>query len=209
MTSSPDLSQRELGNDDYKHLASLAWVASAILLAWAGLQWSWQPDSQKSPSSTLSAHGIPSTVITGAWLQTFNQQGKLVREMSGDTVEFFDHEDRSVVTNAAVTVMRNDGQASTPPWHITANQALLLPAINRMELQGDVTLWRDEPKDGRTSVKTEQLLIDTDRRYAETDKAVTISFRNSQATAIGLKADLAGEHLVLPSRVRETHVIRK
>lgn len=209
MTGSPHPSQPGSGPEDHKHLSSLAWLAAVVLLAWAGLQWSWQPDSRKKQSSTLPSHEVPATVITGARLQTFNESGRLVRDMSGDTVEFFDHEDRSVVTSPAVTLIRDDAPSSSPPWHVTANQALLLPAMNRLELQGEVTLWSDDPRQGRTSVTTEQLIINTDRRYAETDKAVTISYRNSQATAIGLKADLAGEHLILPSRVRETHVIRK
>ena len=53
-------------------------------------------------------------------------------------------------------------------------------------------------------ITSEYLHVNTDRKLAQTDKAVTIHVRNSVSHAVGMWADI-GAIIYFPSRVKEIH----
>lgn len=81
--------------------------------------------------------------------------------------------------------------------------------VNQVDFSGDVKVQADTQKHGKITIETQQLSVDLDKQFAQTDKAVTIRTATSRAEAIGLQADFSKERLLLTSNVKETHEPRR
>ena len=189
-------------------MRQLAVIAAILLLAVAGLYFRWEPTSAL-PINPSKTQVLPDTIVGQPVLDVFDDSGRKVRQLHGQRLDYFDDDKHSVITAPHVQFEQRSGNQAPTPWQITANTATIYEANNKIELQGNVQLWSDATQSGRTEILTEQLSVDTAKQFAETDKAVTIRTRGSEAKATGLQADLAKERLLLPSHVKETHEVRR
>lgn len=185
-------------------------LAILLLLAIAGLNFQWEPASSLAKRQVDSASLPPDAVIREPVMDIFDDTGRKIRHLQGQQLDYFDGDKRSVIAVPHMWFEHqgDDGQPPTP-WQITADTATLYQSSNKVDLQGNVHLWSDTAHDGRSEILTEQLSVDTRKQFAETSKAVTIRARSSEATAMGLQADLANERLLLPAHVKEIHEVRR
>jgi LPS export ABC transporter protein LptC len=191
------------------NVRQLGVIAGILLLAVAGLNFQWHTFNKPATAQTILDDLIPDTIVMNPLLDTFDSTGKKTRQLHGEKLDYFDTDKRSIISNPQIRFeQRSDNQPPTP-WLLSAETATIYQSSNRVDLQGHVQLLSDATPGGRTEFLTEQLSVDTARQFAETDKAVTIRARNSEAKAIGLKADLANEHFLLPSRVKEIHEVHR
>lgn len=189
-------------------MRQLGVIAAILLLAVAGLYFRWEPTSVL-PAEPAKTQILPDTIIKQPVLDVFDDSGRKIRQLHGQQLDYFDEDNHSIITAPQVQFEQQSGSQPPVPWQMTANIATIYQASNRIELQGNVQLWSDATQGGRTEILTEQLSVDTARQFAETDKAVTIRARSSEAKATGLQADLANERLLLPSHVKEIHEVRR
>jgi LPS export ABC transporter protein LptC len=191
--------------NNWRHFLGLALL---LAVAIAGLSFHWQPP-------TASLHGgktslqTPDTIIMQPIMDGFDDAGKLNRHIEGDQWQWFEKSAQSQIRAPRFTLAQQTTQQPAPePWHLQANAATLFHDRDTLDLQGKVIAQQDSALQGRTEIHTESLHVDIARQFAETDKAVTIRARRSEVHASGLKADLANERLLLPSRVKEIHEVR-
>jgi LPS export ABC transporter protein LptC len=187
----------------------LAGVAVILLAAIAGLVFRWEPEITPVVTQTEASKSLPDTIVGLPLLDIFDDNGKKIRQLRGQKMDYFDTDKHSIVTAPTAGFEKQNGDQPPTPWQLTADTATIYQSNNRLDLQGNVRLWSDTTRGGRTEILTEQLLVDTVRQFAETDKAVTIRARSSESTALGMQADLANERLLLPSRVKEIHEVRR
>lgn len=190
-------------------MRQLAGLATILLLAVAGLYFRWQPADALSSNQTNKIQLLPDTIVQQPVLDAFGENGRKIRQVQGEQLSYFETDKHSIITVPQVQFEQQSGEQPPTPWHMKANTATIYQMNNKVDLLGNVQLWSDATAGGRTEILTEQLMVDTDKQFAETDKAVTIRARSSEAKATGLKADLANERLWLPSHVKETHEVRR
>lgn len=205
MSQQTPIESSEQSANSFRQLA--AFVAITVLAA-AGLNIHWKTDSLPSASPSQPDQLVPDTIVEQPWLDTFDESGRKIRQLRGQQIQHFEKSKRSDVRNPVVQFEQQSADQPPTPWEITADTATIYQSNNRVDLQGNVHLWSDATRGGRTEILTEQLLVDTSRQFAETDKAVTIRTHGSEAKSTGLQADLAKEHVLLPSRVKEIHEAR-
>lgn len=191
------------------NMRQLAAVVAILLVAVAGLGFRWEPGSAPITAQAESPKLLPDTIVEQPLLDVFNNTGRNIRQLRGQKLDYFDTDKHSFITAPVVQFEQQNDDQSPTPWQMTADTATIYQSSNRVDLQGNVKLWSDATPGGRTEILTEQLAVDTSRQFAETDKAVTIRARSSEAKALGLRADLANERLLLPSRVKEIHEVRR
>lgn len=166
------------------------------------------PERQANTSASVDLEqDAPDGIATQATLTQFNQQGQLARRVLGEEIRFFERSNETVVFQPVITLP--DQKNPDAPWKITAAQALLKKTLNQVDFTGRVQIENETARHGKLQINTEQLTVDLDRQYAETDKAVTIRTPSSRAQAVGMKADFARERLLLTANVKETHEPRR
>jgi LPS export ABC transporter protein LptC len=184
-------------------------IAVIVALAAVGLNFNWRQDNKHVPTKSIEASSSPDTIIEKPILDGFNETGKKVRQLRGEKIQFFESDKRSIVTSPDIHFEQQGNDNTSIPWRVTANTATAYQSNNKIELQGNALLQSHATDGSRTEIATEQLFIDTAKQFAETNKAVTIRSRNSEANANGMQADLANKHLVLLSRVKEIHEVHR
>jgi LPS export ABC transporter protein LptC len=188
-------------------------LAAMLALAVAGLAYRWHPPAAAVTGTTISTDTmpIPDVVLQQPLLETFDDNGKRSRQILGHDLQYFSKPDQSIISMPKLEFHSYNKNTKTPnsPWLLQADTAMLTPKKDDAELQGNVVLQNTNPKTGNIEIRTERLRVNTLRQFAETDKAVTIRGRRSEVRSIGLQADLASEHLLLTSRVKEIHEVAK
>lgn len=188
----------------------LALLGCALLLALAGLNLDgWHAPAGTASAATHAGDDTPDIIIDQPHIEKFGEAGKRSSQLEGTRLTHYEGTNRSLLDEPRARFTQVKPGQKPVEWQLQANSAWLYHDSQNIDLQGNVLLSSDDTPGGRTEIATEQLLLDVDRQYAETDKAVTIRARRSEAHAAGLKADLANERLVLPARVKETHESRR
>lgn len=184
-------------------------AAALILLAVIGLSWDSGDEAlTKKSAATVSASSTPqpSTIIDDAQLDSFDETGRKVRQLNGKRITYFDADKRSLIETPHLYVLHlNDDKKGETPWEVTADKATAYQTSSIIDLYGNVTLFSNATLGGPTRIMSEYLHVNTERKLAHTDKAVTIHAHNSVSQAVGMQADLEHDYLQLPSRVKEIH----
>ena len=184
-------------------------IAAAVLIMLAFIGLSLSKDDKPFPSPrtvATTSESQPDTMIDNAQLDAFDDSGRKARQLIGKKIAYFDVDQRSVIIEPHLHILHRSGEkTSTTPWEATADKAIAYQANNIVDLYGNVTLFSNKTPNGPTRITSEYLHVNTDRKLAQTDKAVTIHVRNSVSHAVGMWADMGRDHLLLPSRVKEIH----
>ena len=183
-------------------------------IAVASLQFRWESASQDTQSqSNNSTNTTPDLQIETPVMEHFDEAGLLTWRVEGESLQYFEAEDRTEIQRPVAVIQKHNDQdkptngasgsiPNTPddPWHLNAQAATLTQQHTQIALHGDAHVSNRD-----MTISSEQLLFDTNRQFATTDKAVTIQSRGSTAHADGLEADLTNKIVRLPARVKETH----
>lgn len=178
-----------------------------IALAFIGLSVSRDEKiASKAAATAPTTEAQPDTIVDNAQLDAFDNTGRQVRQLTGKKISFFEADQRSLIDAPHLHILRrNSDSTSETPWEVTADTATAYQSSGIIDLYGNATLFSEATPNGPTRITSEYLHVNTDRKLAQTDKAVTIHVRNSVSHAVGMWADIGRDHLLLPSRVKEIH----
>lgn len=90
---------------------------------------------------------------------------------------------------------------SPSPWLLTAPEGVLSADQSRLDLWGGVEVIGETAGQGRTSLETEELEINTEAHIASTAAPVALSLGVQQLNGVGMIAYLLEERLQLQSEV--------
>lgn len=182
----------------WKH--PLTWLTLTGLLAVVIL---WDPDGGRLLETAPEVEpDFPQAYLQQADTLAFNEQGQPAHRLRGERVEHFQRggeADYSLVKAPEITVF-----GEGPPWQLTARRGRAESGGERLIFRGSVRAWR-ERDEGPVEITTERLLIEPERQYAETDKAVMMRNPRARHTAVGLRARLDRDRIELLSEVKGTY----
>ncbi|MCV6625586.1 MAG: LPS export ABC transporter periplasmic protein LptC [Cellvibrionaceae bacterium] len=188
-----------------KHWISLLLLTSLIIVF--VIFWESPPDILGGAKPSPAAE-FPSAYLINSHSRQYDQQGELELELKAAKIIHYqatpgrsqtsDHADMELPELA----LYNEDQA---PWYLKAEKGRSNHDGSRLRLMGNVYAWQTHPKQGRSELHTEVLVIDTKRSYVETDETVKIRTEGHDITAVGLKANLTEQSLQLLNRVRGVH----
>lgn len=194
---------------------TLILVLAIVGIVIAGLQLSWTPAGQTSAKSTHSSlNATPDLIVEEPVMEHFDASGELAWRAHGKTLQHYESTGTSHIEqpDALIRPKKDKDQAegateitdvqleNSDPWRLTSNTAALTQNQTHIALNGNARVSNSE-----MLIESEQILMDTQRQYATSDKAVTITAHGATAHADGLEADLSNKTLRLPARVKEIH----
>lgn len=171
-------------------LRRLLTLAFAVL-ALVALTWSLQGLEERAGAAIKAGVEPRYTAKQAEWTH-LGAQGVAEFHLSADTVEFYD--DRSATLHNVVMDRFHAGQS---PWRLTAPQGSIPAQESRVLLQNPVNITGTLLSGETLAIKTPRLWADSTRNELYTDADVQISSLNWQATATGMRTDLAGDKVTL------------
>jgi lipopolysaccharide export system protein LptC len=139
----------------------------------------------------------PDLILTNSASTRFGEDGQIRYRTRSVLVRRFPSTDIVRLEKPRITSYEGDRNA----WYLTAEHGETLPGREVVRLMEDVILSNPESE---LEIKTSELSITPDKKYAQTDKPVTITGRGSITTGIGMEAFMMDERVKLLSDVR-TH----
>lgn len=136
---------------------------------------------------------------------TLDKSGEPQHRLVADYLEHYPDDDTIVITQLNLEMYRKD----LPPWTAQSKQGVVYEEGNRVELSGEVELYRPATgRDEALTLKTKYLTVYPRREYAETDAAVTITGDHSETHATGMRLDMQRGLLELLAETRGTYEIK-
>lgn len=182
-------------------LRPLLIFALVVTAAWGFREfWTTPPEVFLKQSTTTADVPKANTYMLDTETRQFDQQGNLAYRLTTDKSEHFTSAKRFVLEQPKITAFYTD----TLPWTLSSRQGVVENSGEQISLTGDVE-GRQTQKSGEDFVlQTSKLLFYPEKKFAETDKPVTITTPSVTSTGTGMKADLSTEQFELLSNVRTT-----
>ncbi len=161
---------------------SLREVAIALLLTAFGLAAWWYRDTGRSevvPDSPR--HGRPDYVVEQVAAVTMSDLGHPLRRLQAPVLRHYPGTAGRELDSPVLRLIEAEG----PDWVIRAERAWLPPDSSEVLLEGRVLAERPGEQDARpTYIRTTELLVMNDERYAETDRFVELENGEDWLTAV-------------------------
>jgi lipopolysaccharide export system protein LptC len=188
-------------------LQPLPWVVVVILvIVFATMKYSSTHDAVTSEQTIAKI--FPHTYLLDVQVRQFDEAGNIRYQMNAPVVRSFQvkeapgAEDYSLFTTPTFILSNN---SQKPNWHVSAQEGRLDNGNEWFTLKNDVLARQTSEKQGETTFSTSELRLNTQRQFAETDKAVTMRAAKSEITAVGLRAEMQREYIELLSQVKGTY----
>lgn len=156
---------------------------------------------------------FPSVYLVNSYTREYNQHGKLSFEFRAAHFRHYQanpgqqqSSDYALIDKPAITLHSKDADS---PWYITADSAHSNFDGSIITLSQNVHAWQKIDNASRNELKTEQLILEPNKKYAETDKAVTISNPGNIVNGVGMQAFLKSNIIKLLSRVKSVHETKR
>ena len=137
--------------------------------------------------------GEPDIYMESAVISQFQDDGTLQYRLAAQQVRTFDDDRRAYLVGPDFSLY----SPTAPPWRVSAREGDLYgfgedadARVGVLVLSGDVVLHQTDPGRGFTTVRTTELTVRPEPRYAETERDVMIETEAGRTFAQGLKADL-------------------
>lgn len=197
----------------------LAWLGLVVLIGLVAI-WDFNPEDLMRPVPEREAE-FPHAYLIGSETRRFDTEGRLYHHMVSERADHFQHlpqrsseRDYSLIQKPDLTLYGQGDQenadppetesAGAAPWRVMAEQGRSDANATRIHLHEDVRVWQ-EGDEGLTELTTSELIIEPDRQFAETDKAVNMRSPQGRNEAVGMRANLGHDHIELLSEVRGTY----
>lgn len=177
-------------------IASVLVALAVILNNWLSGQ-----RQQRTQQREAAAQHIPDYFLRGFTATTMDMQGQPDHQLSGELMLHYGDDGSMELTQPRLTLYAK-GKAL---WHLAAAQGVLNAGGSELTLSGGVRIHRVESA-GPLELTTDNMLIRPKQRYAETDAALTLLHPQGKMEAVGLRAYMQEERLVLLSQVRGRYV---
>lgn len=195
----------------------LVWLGLVVLIGLVAI-WDFNPEDLMRPVPEREAE-FPHAYLVGSETRRFDTEGRLYHHMVSERADHFQHlpqrsseRDYSLIQKPDITLYGENGpeggdspQTDAPaPWRVRAEQGRSDANATRIHLREQVRVWQ-QSEEGLTELTTSELIIEPDRQFAETDKAVNMRSPQGRNQAVGMRADLGKDHIELLSEVRGTY----
>ncbi|WP_347332793.1 LPS export ABC transporter periplasmic protein LptC [Marinimicrobium locisalis] len=187
----------------WKH--PLTWVGLFLLIAVVAV-WDYSPEDLLREKETQQER-FPQAYMIDSQTRRYNKEGELHYRMLSERADFFQFlpersspRDYSLIQSPEVTV-HGEGEH---PWRLTSRVGRSNATGDELRFNGNVRAWQSQPG-GELVLTTPELLVEPNRQYAHTSKAVKMRSPRGQHEAIGMRADLSKDHIELLSEVRGTY----
>ncbi len=137
--------------------------------------------------------GEPDIYMESAVISQFQDDGTLQYRLAAQQVRSFDADGHTQLVGPDFSLY----SPTAPPWRVSARRGDLYGLRDGTDgrdevlvLSGDVVLHQTDPERGFTTVRTAELTVHPQPRYAETERDVMIETEAGRTFAQGLKADL-------------------
>lgn len=150
-----------------------------------------------TPQEAPSDPGTPARYqLTGVDWTRYDDQGAPLMHAQAARARYFDDK------TARLDQVRLDHLGGDGPWVLTAPSGLVPARERRVQLTAPVRIAGDLPRLGPVELEAVSLWVDPDRREIYTAERVTMDAPGRRASALGLRADWAGERVRLLNQVR-------
>lgn len=182
-------------------------LIGAALLLGASLSW-WLSKGLDvaAPRAPSEARHIPDYSMGEFTLRAMDARGHLHYRLYAEHMSHYMDDDTSRLERPNMTVFRPGGVA----WNVYARHGWVSSGHKSIALSGDVVVWRNPGKDDSAlEIRTDELHIEPDRQYAETDRPVTISQDAGITHAVGMRVNLRQSRLELLADVRGHYLLQR
>lgn len=172
-------------------------IALVLLIAFL---WSYnETGSTPNFKKTTKNPTEPDFFIIQTSSQSYDKQGLLNTSISSPELEHYPINDRTHLKEPVIKLYKKQQQT----WQITANSGIVHQGGEQVNLKENVII-RSGDANGvhEYLLTTNALKILPDKKLIENNRPVKLITPQGSTTAIGLKADLNKEHLLLKKRVR-------
>lgn len=181
---------------------ALLTLLGIILLASASTWLSRAP--QKPPATTAAAsERYPSYFMNDFTAVTMDEEGQPKHHLQAASLKHYAGDDTTELRQPRLSILGEESKA----WFIQAEQGTAETRSKLLQLNNNVLLERPSgDKTDNLRITTDSLLVDLDRKYAQSDAPVHIADTRSTMDAIGMRAYLDQERVELLANVRGHYV---
>ncbi len=162
---------------------------------------SWWLKEKPRPTQGLSQeiHEAPDYFMNHFSSYKTNSKGELYQRLMADRMAHHKNSDETELETPLLKVYKDHELQ----WQIKGRQGVIKPGGEDLVLQGDIELYRPATtKDQSLRLYTEQLEYQSKPGIVSTDLPVTIKSEQGTTQAVGLRAYLNEEKILLLSQVR-------
>lgn len=194
-----------------RRIIILCLLGAAIL---ALLLWRSPPkELQELLSEPVARSQYPSSYIEEARTRQYDEMGQLSYTLDAKLIRYYDKaqsgEADTIIESPELTLFEkgttNNGLSTT---RVSADLAEANQTKDQLELTGNVVVQQQVSDGTISTLKTDSLFIQPNRRYAETDKPVIIVDPSGKTTATGLKMYFNERRIELLSNVKGTYAFK-
>lgn len=171
-------------------------ILAAILIIWQDNN----EDAVTTENTTVQDE--PDFFIVNGKYTLFNEKGDISSIIKSEKAKHYPERDIVLLTEPNLLVYRED----STHWRIKAKSGEYDLAQEKIELENNVVIIKDEHLPTPWKLTTESLTIINESRFATTKQAVTISDGMSVMKAIGMNAWIDNNKIELTSNVRGNYV---
>jgi len=184
-------------------MAGLLVVAlAAFVIFWDAKPEIFMRKKQPPVSALSSADSYMKNTVT----RKFNEQGKPAFRLTSTEGEYFQAQNRFVM--AAPQVLAHASVEGEQPWHLSAQQSIILNSGQQVDMQDEVYAWQQlgaATAKQKTEIATPFLSYYPDSQQANTDRHITFKKPGHTITGVGFKGDFAAQTYQILSRVKGQH----
>ncbi len=190
------------------------WLAPAVLIILTLvflMIWDTPPQNFLKPKKETSEKvTYPTNILHNAVSRKYDEQGKLSSVFEAEESRHFQvnpkratQKDYTELKQPQLTLHSD----SALPWKITADSGKAKNNGTVIHLWGNVHIWQKDAQGEISELKTPYLIVKPEQQYAETSKPVMIDSLGNKTEAVGMKAFLKQDKILLLSNVRGIHEI--
>lgn len=180
------------------------WVRLGLPLILVSALYLWVTPERQTiiPAPQSEVKEVPDYSIETFTSSVFNADGSLKYTIEANRLDHFPIRDITQLKAPFIKLY----QPNKPTWYIRAETGYSTET-DIIELSGDVNIsGKTEGSHKPITMQTESLTLQFDRKYAETEDAVTIATNTDEIRSNGLQADFANDVLTFIAQVHAKHV---
>lgn len=141
----------------------------------------------------------PDQFMIGVTATKFGETGALHSRLTSPDIRHYPQDNTALVLQPNITVF----QDTSPPWHITAKRAQASHGLQVIHLYDNVKMHQAAGADNQeTTLLTQAMTFYPDRRFAETQKPVTLLQPHNRVDTVGMEVNMADGWVKLLSQAR-------
>ena len=186
------------------------WIPVALFLSIIIVVFTYEFAPQKLPTAATSdvkPERFPVFFIEGIEALQFDDAGHLAYQFNASEAKHFQSnpkkpspDDFTEIQEPGFNFFKGDAQ----PWHLTALRGTSTQNGEKLALDDNVTAWQ-KLVEGETRIDTQQLTLYPAQQFAESDKAVIITYPRTVYRGEGLEVDFKQQVFTLLANVKGTH----